>query len=222
MQHLDIPIAEYHTYEILPEAIAVSSYHFPCIIHHGDLFDADWNNYKGFDLVIGGMCCFGGDEIVLTKDGYKNISKVQVGDYVLTHKNRYKRVINKFNNGVKTTIEVYTMQSSKIECTPDHKFYIRKLERKWDSSIKHDKRFFSKPEWIEAKDLDRKCYVGTPINKIEEIPKYEGIEIKKNMHKTTHKNELGFKLTESSFWKMVGRFIGDGLANINLEGKQDQ
>ena len=57
LQHLDIPIAEYHTYEILPEAIAVSSYHFPWIIHHGDLFDADWNDFKGFDLVIGGMCC---------------------------------------------------------------------------------------------------------------------------------------------------------------------
>ena len=57
LQHLGIPIAEYHTYEILPEAIAVSSYHFPWIIHHGDLFDADWNDYKGFDLVIGGMCC---------------------------------------------------------------------------------------------------------------------------------------------------------------------
>ena len=57
LQHLDIPIAEYHTYEILPEAIAVSSYHFPWIVHHGDLFDANWNDYKGFDLVIGGMCC---------------------------------------------------------------------------------------------------------------------------------------------------------------------
>ena len=57
LQHLDIPIAEYHTYEILPEAIAISSYHFPWVIHHGDLFDADWNDYKGFDLVIGGMCC---------------------------------------------------------------------------------------------------------------------------------------------------------------------
>lgn len=57
LQHLNIPIAEYHTYEILPEAIAVSSYHFPWVIHHGDLFNADWNNYKGFDLVIGGMCC---------------------------------------------------------------------------------------------------------------------------------------------------------------------
>lgn len=57
MQHLNIPIAEYHTYEILPEAIAVSSHHFPWIIHHGDLYNANWNDYKGFDLVIGGMVC---------------------------------------------------------------------------------------------------------------------------------------------------------------------
>lgn len=57
LQRLGIPIAEYHTYEILPEAIAVSSYHFPWIIHHGDVYEADWNDYKGFDLVIGGMVC---------------------------------------------------------------------------------------------------------------------------------------------------------------------
>lgn len=57
LQRIGIPIAEYHTYEILPEAIAVSSHHFPWIIHHGDLYEADWNDYKGFDLVIGGMTC---------------------------------------------------------------------------------------------------------------------------------------------------------------------
>lgn len=57
LQRLGIPIAEYHTYEILPEAIAISTHHFPWVIHHGDVFAADWNEYKGFDLVIGGMCC---------------------------------------------------------------------------------------------------------------------------------------------------------------------
>lgn len=57
LQNLGIPISEYHTYEILPEAISVSSYHFPWIVHHGDLYEANWEDYKGFDLVIGGMCC---------------------------------------------------------------------------------------------------------------------------------------------------------------------
>ena len=34
---------EYHTYEILPEAIAVSQYHFPFVVHHGDLYKADFD-----------------------------------------------------------------------------------------------------------------------------------------------------------------------------------
>lgn len=72
LQHLDIPIAEYHTYEILPEAIAVSSYHFPWVIHHGDLFDADWNDYKGFDLVIGGMCCQSLSRVRIENKGVNN------------------------------------------------------------------------------------------------------------------------------------------------------
>lgn len=54
---MNIPVAEYHTYEILPEAIAVSKHHFPWIVHHGDLVGADFTQFKGFDLVIGGMCC---------------------------------------------------------------------------------------------------------------------------------------------------------------------
>ena len=54
---LGIPISEYHTYEILPEAIAVSSYHFPFIIHHGDLYDADFEQYEGFDLLLAGTSC---------------------------------------------------------------------------------------------------------------------------------------------------------------------
>lgn len=32
LQKLGIPIEEYHTYEILPEAIAVSQHHFPFVV----------------------------------------------------------------------------------------------------------------------------------------------------------------------------------------------
>lgn len=48
---------EYHTYEILPEAIAVSQYHFPFVVHHGDLYKADFDQFKGFDLLLCGSCC---------------------------------------------------------------------------------------------------------------------------------------------------------------------
>ena len=48
---------EYHTYEILPEAIAVSQYHFPFVVHHGDLYKADFDQFKGFDLLLVLTCC---------------------------------------------------------------------------------------------------------------------------------------------------------------------
>ena len=54
---LGIPIREYHTYEILPEAIAVSKYHFPWITYHGDLYEADFRQFKGFDLLLAGTNC---------------------------------------------------------------------------------------------------------------------------------------------------------------------
>ena len=57
LQQLKIPVREYHTYEILPEAIAVSKYHFPFVIHHGDLYEADFKQFKGFDLLLCGSCC---------------------------------------------------------------------------------------------------------------------------------------------------------------------
>lgn len=57
LQQLEIPVSEYHTYEILPEAIAVSKYHFPFVVHHGDLYEADFEQFKGFDLLLAGTNC---------------------------------------------------------------------------------------------------------------------------------------------------------------------
>lgn len=57
LQQLGISIKEYHTYEILPEAIAVSKYHFPFVVHHGDLYKADFEQFKGFDLLLVSTCC---------------------------------------------------------------------------------------------------------------------------------------------------------------------
>lgn len=57
LQQLGIPVSEYHTYEILPEAIAVSKYHFSFVVHHGDLYEADFEQFKGFDLLLAGTNC---------------------------------------------------------------------------------------------------------------------------------------------------------------------
>lgn len=75
LQKLGIPVEEYHTYEILPEAIAVSRHHFPFVIHHGNLYEADFEQFKGFDLLLAGTCC-------------QSLSRVRIED-------------EKINNGLK-------------------------------------------------------------------------------------------------------------------------
>lgn len=47
----------YVAYEIDKYAIEVSQHNFPMIEHKGDVFKADFTEYKGFDFVIGGSPC---------------------------------------------------------------------------------------------------------------------------------------------------------------------
>ena len=57
LKELEIPVDEYHTYEIFEPAIELSKKHFPEIVHHGDVIGADFSQFKGFDLVMAGTCC---------------------------------------------------------------------------------------------------------------------------------------------------------------------
>ena len=56
-KQLGIDIDEYHAYEIDKYAIKTSSHNFPEIIHHGDVFEGNFAEYKGFDYLIGGSPC---------------------------------------------------------------------------------------------------------------------------------------------------------------------
>jgi len=56
-KQLGIDIDEYHAYEIDKYAIKTSSHNFPEIIHHGDVFEGDFKEYKDFDYLIGGSPC---------------------------------------------------------------------------------------------------------------------------------------------------------------------
>ena len=56
----------------MPEAIAVSKFHFPFIVHHGDLYDADFSNYIGFDLLLAGTCCQSLSRVRIEDKGVNN------------------------------------------------------------------------------------------------------------------------------------------------------
>ena len=66
--------------------------------------------------------CIADDQLVLTKNGLKKISSVEIGDLVWTHKNRWRPVVKVFDNGIADCVEVATTDGKKVISTPDHKF----------------------------------------------------------------------------------------------------
>ena len=52
-----IPIDTYIAYEIDKNAIKICQKNHPEVIEKGDIRGADFTQYEGFDLVIGGFCC---------------------------------------------------------------------------------------------------------------------------------------------------------------------
>ena len=57
LERAEIPVEEYCSFEIDKYAIQISQKNYPDIIHHGDIFKGDFNEFKGFDLLIGGSPC---------------------------------------------------------------------------------------------------------------------------------------------------------------------
>jgi DNA (cytosine-5)-methyltransferase 3A len=57
LERVGIPVERYVAYEIEPNAIKISQKNYPQIEHCGDVTAADFTQYKGFDLLIGGSPC---------------------------------------------------------------------------------------------------------------------------------------------------------------------
>lgn len=57
LERAGIPVERYVAYEIDKYAIQISKKNYPQIEHCGDVTKADFTQYKGFDLLIGGSPC---------------------------------------------------------------------------------------------------------------------------------------------------------------------
>lgn len=57
MQKVGINVTRYVAYEIDKYAVQTSSHNFPMIEHRGDVFQADFTEFRGFDFLVGGSPC---------------------------------------------------------------------------------------------------------------------------------------------------------------------
>ena len=111
--------------------------------------------------------CMPPEQEILTKDGYMPIAEVQVGDYVVTHRNRLRKVLHKFER--ETEEDIYVIKPLKmgfddLRVTGDHKVLL--IRDRWVNS--HRSRdglhLSQEPQWIPAKELRNGDFVALAYN----------------------------------------------------------
>lgn len=136
--------------------------------------------------------CFTKHMLVLTQNGYKEIQDITINDKVLTHKNRWKNILNlqkyKYTDYI---YEIELLYNNKIiECTKEHPFYVRDIINNIDTK----KIELSKPYWCSAEKINEKKHMLCfPINKKEILPK-----------------NINIKMTVDYVWYILGYFLNNG------------
>lgn len=107
--------------------------------------DEEWQSYRGsVDFVVGGSPCFKAGTLITTSDGLKPIEQVDIGDEVLTHKGRYRKVVTPMVNHAEDYYEIVTKTGFSTFVTGNHPMYV------FDFS---DVTNFE-PRWVNVEDLD--------------------------------------------------------------------
>lgn len=110
----------------------------------------DLDNWGADAIKCGiGPGCFIPTSKILTKDGLKELKDIKIGDLVLTHKNRYKKVLEKHDYFEKESlIKINDLPPS----TETHEYYV--INKK-DKDMVNESNLESYAFWLKAVDLDK-------------------------------------------------------------------
>ena len=132
--------------------------------YSNDIRRVTGRNVPKADCWCFGAPCFVAGTLITTHRGLVPIEQVCIGDYVLTHKNRFKRVVNTMINYKNDIYALKVQGSPKTECTGNHRFFVRYAKRVWNNAIRRYEIVFSEPEWKQIKDFTGKEYIQFPCN----------------------------------------------------------
>ena len=140
------------TSEIKPYALKVYKDNFGEDNIKGDISQIEGKDIPDFDMLLAGFPCFVGDTLIYTTEGYKPIKDIEIGMKVLTHKNRFKEVVEVMQQETTELYEIRVSKQLSILTTANHPFYVRTKNN-------------SEPLWVEAKHLTEECYYHPTLEK---------------------------------------------------------
>ena len=179
-----------------------------------DINDIDVKTIPNHSILTGGFPCFIAGTKVLTSDCYKNIEDVNLSDKLITHTGKSQDILNlqqKDFSGILYNIKI-KYHGEIISCTPEHPFYVREQNKKWNNELRKYDYLYSEPQWITAEKLHKKCYFGMVINTKSEIPEFTFTQ-KINQNNT---KEVTIKLDKPEYWYLMGYFIVHALTILKF------
>jgi DNA (cytosine-5)-methyltransferase 3A len=167
LERAGIKVDNYFASEIDKYAIQITQKNYPNTIQLGDVTKwKEWNiDWGSIGLIIGGSPCFKAGTKVITNNGYKNIEDISIGDMVLTHKNRFQKVV-RIGGSIKTIYELKAQGILPLYTTHNHPFYVKTMDKIWSNKNRRYERVFSEAKWKEANNLQKNDFLGIPINNI--------------------------------------------------------
>lgn len=128
---------------------------------------------------------------IIVKEGYeKNIEDVKVGDYVLTHKGRYRKVLRTFVNKTEELVRIEAPgHIHDLVITPNHEVLAYKGVSQYFMRKEGIKTFIN-PKWIDSGLLEKGDYVLLPSS---------------SMGKR--------RFSDEKSW-LIGAYLGDGSIDV--------
>lgn len=178
-----------------PEALAMHAINHPHTLH---LCESVWDvnpvevtKNQPVALVWLSPDCFPAGTLVLTRRGYRAIETIEVGDEVLTHRGRWRRV-TETSSARRPLLSVRGHGHPGLRVSPEHPFYVRAHQR--DSA-----------DWVPASAIGKGQYWATPCAfpaaDVPAIPKVRSRSL---------------EITPSLLW-LAGRYVGDGWTRLTDE-----
>lgn len=142
--------------------------------------------------------CFPAGTLVLTREGYQPIEQIEVGDEVLTHLGRWRKVVET-HRAIRPLIELRGHGHPGLKVSPEHPFYARTRSRKWNNERRAYDHSLDDVTWAKAEELDRGWYWSTPWKFPDScVPPVGG---------------RGMEITPQLMW-LAGRYLGDGWTRL--------
>lgn len=162
----------------------------PNILLIGHYHKADYLCYRNVHIVQGG--CFTGNTKILTETGYKKIKDIKVGDSVLTHKDRYKKVTELMkprlaDDFIKINYGRLNRSDQTITCTSEHPIL-----------VEHN----GKKEWVRADEIKKGDLIFVVGGKCE----LSGETIPYYLNYSKNVNPMDNKKTRDKLSKTKGGF----------------